>query len=91
MLSFVKGEPLAAAADLLLSRARPDLTDFTIQPCEMVRDIPNPIFKIVVGDEIFMLSKKNERFFLVGQKPGERYDAISVAEIVAHEQSLRDD
>lgn len=90
MLSFVKGEPLAAAADLSLSRARPDLTDCTIQFCEMVGDIPNPILKIVVGDEIFMLSRKNDGYFLVGQKPGEIYGAISLAEIAAHEEGLRD-
>ena len=90
MLSFAEGEPLAMAADLALSRVRPDFTGCIIQPCEPVDGIPNPIFKIVAGDEIFMMTKKDAMYVLAGQRPGEIYDPISLAEIEDHKQGLRD-
>ncbi|WOS66203.1 hypothetical protein [Sinorhizobium fredii] len=70
--------------------ARPDLADCTIQPCEAVGDIPNPVFKIVAGDETFMMTRKNAAYVLAGQRPGEAYRPISLAEIAAHGQASRE-
>ncbi|ASY67787.1 DMP19 family protein [Sinorhizobium fredii] len=90
MLSFVKREPVAAAADLLLSRAKPAITDCIIQPCNWADGIPNPIFKLSVGDEMFMMTKGKTGYVLAGQKPGEIYDTVSFAEVATHERSVRD-
>lgn len=46
--------------------------------------------KIIAGDEIMMMTKKSAKYLLAGVRPGESYDAISLAEIEAHKQWFGD-
>lgn len=86
--SFIEGEPVAVAVDLLLSRARPSATIATIQPASPAAAIPGPLFRIMVGGEIMMMTKTKAGYVLAGQKPGETYPPVSFAEIAAHARSL---
>ncbi|AOF88749.1 DUF4375 domain-containing protein [Sinorhizobium sp. RAC02] len=89
-VAFIAEEPVAAAADLLLSRARPLAIHCTIQPCGGYDGIPHPAFRVTAGDEILILAKAKTGYILAGQKPGEIYGPVPYAQIAAHEQELRD-
>lgn len=68
-ISYATGLPVAAAADLLLRRARPSADLATLSPQGMVEGAPQPVFWIVAGGESFAMVETPAGFLLAGQAP----------------------
>lgn len=86
--AVVRHEPVAAAADLLLRRARPAATHCVIQAAAMADGIPHPIFRISVADDMLMLTKAGSGYVLAGRAPGDTHGPVSFAQIAAHEREI---
>lgn len=97
----VADRPVAAAADLLMRRARHDSENAVLSTARLVRNTSwfdrmlgrahaSLIFYLIDADEMFMMSETKEGFVLVSMDNNEVHGPVSDAEAEQHAKDVRE-